>query len=157
VGAAQPVGDRRSLARRATAAAGTTFLVAGCLGFLPGATADLERLHLTGPGSPSALLGLVPVTVAGNLIHLAFAVVALWCVASESRARRYLVWGGSSYAVLCARSLVIGTGSVGESAGADGGLWLALAAGVAMTTVGVLAVGGPMVGWAPATGIRHPG
>lgn len=149
--------DRRSLARRATAAAGSTFLVIGCLGFLPGATVDVEQLHLTGPGSPSALLGLVPVTVAGNLVHLAFAVVALACVTSEPRALRYLLWGGSSYAVLCARSLVIGTGSVGQSAGATDGLWLALAAGMAMTAAGLLAVAGPMAGFATAAGIRHPG
>lgn len=64
-------------------------------------------------------------------------------VASGSRARRYLVWGGAACAVHCARSLVIGTGSVGQSAGAIGGLWLAVAAGVAMTTAGLLAVGGP--------------
>ena len=149
--------DARSLAQRATAAVGTTFLVAGCLGFLPGATVEVERLHLTGPGSPSALLGLVPVTVAGNLLHLVFAVADHCCVASESRARRYLVWGGAAYAVLCARSLVIGTGGVGGTVGAGGGLWLALAGGAVMTAVGVVAGWGGVAGIAAAAGIRHPG
>ena len=149
--------DGRSRSRRVAAAVGSTFLVVGCLGFLPGATAHVEQLHLTGPGSPSALLGIVPVTVAGNVLHLAFALAAAACHTSDARARGYLVWGGAAYAVLCARSIAIGTGGVGVAGGGGGGLWLALAAGVGMTAAGWLCTGVRFPVVAPVARFRHPG
>lgn len=135
-----PVSAAPSPVRRAARAVGVTFFVVGCLGFVPGATANLEQIHLTGPGSPTALLGVVPVTVAGNLVHLALAAWALlWC-SGDSRARAYLVRGGALYAVLCARSIVIGTGSSAATPHGAAALWFALAAGVAIMTAGGLAL-----------------
>lgn len=136
---------------RTARAVGVTFLVVGCLGFLPGFTANLEQIHLTGPGSPTALLGVLPVTVAGNLVHLALAAAALLCRNSDMRARVFLVGGGAFYAVLCARSLVMGTGQ-SASPHAASALWFALAAGVAMITAGGLALLPRGVGAARADG-----
>ena len=135
---AHPQGPSASAVRRCTRAAGLCFLVVGCGGFLPGVTTNLDQLHATGPGSPTALLGVLPVTVAGNVVHLALAVAALLCVGSDARARAYLVGGGAFYALLCARSLVIGTGTTPATPHGGSALWLAMAAGLAMIVSGWL-------------------
>jgi len=116
-------------AQRVARTVGTTFFVVGCLGFVPGVTVDVEQIHLAGPGSATALLGLVPVTVAGNSVHLAFAVAALLCRRRDVRARAHLGWAGALYVVLGARSLVIGTGISATTPDAHLGLGVGLAAG----------------------------
>ena len=153
--AAQARASDASAVQRAARAVGAAFLVAGCLGFLPGATTHLEQLQLTGPGSSTALLGLLPVTVAGNVVHLAFAVAAALCLRSDSRARAYLLWGGALYMALCARSIVVGTGTVGATAGASGGLRLAVVAGAGMVVAAWLTSGAVAGRLAPVTGIRR--
>ena len=112
-------------AREVASTVGSLFLVVGCLGFVPGVTTNLEGLRLTGPGSSTALLGLVPVTAAGNVVHLSLALVAKSWARTEGRARAFLVLGGALYAGLCARSIVIGTGSPSDGS-VRPGLWAAL-------------------------------
>ncbi|HSF98045.1 MAG TPA: DUF4383 domain-containing protein [Ornithinibacter sp.] len=121
-------------ARDVASTVGSIFLVVGCLGFLPGVTTNLEGLRLTGPGSSTALVDLVPVTVAGNVVHLALALAAKSWARTEDRARAFLVVGGALYAGLCARSIVIGTGTTSDGS-VRPGLWTALLAGLTMMAV----------------------
>ncbi len=119
---------QRGWAQRVARTVGTTFFVVGCLGFVPGVTVDVEQIP-PGPGSATPLLGLVPVTVAGNVVQLVFAVPVLLCRRSDVRARGWLVWAGALYVALCARGPVIGTGISATTPDAHRGLWVGLAAG----------------------------
>ncbi len=142
--------------QRAARAVGGTFLAVGVLGFLPGATSHLGGIAAVGPGSRALLLGLLPVTVAGNAVHLVLGVVGLLSTRTPERARRYLVWGGGVYALLCLRSIVVDSTASAAAAGPPPEslvpLWLATAAGVALLAGGAawsVAPGGAAV---PATG-----
>lgn len=131
--------------QRVAMVVGKAFLLVGCAGFVPGVTANLDQLHLTGPGSPTSLLGLIPVTVAGNVLHLVLGAVAVFCASDDARARAFLTGGGALYVVLCVRSMVIGTGASGAPSAASSTLWVPLVAGVAMMVAGGLSSRPPVV------------
>ncbi len=138
--------------QRTTRTVGGTFLALGVLGFLPGATSHLGGIAAAGPGSRALLLGLLPVTVAGNAVHLLLGVVGLLSTRTPERARRYLVWGGGLYALLCLRSIVVdsaATAAFGPPPDALLPLWLAAAAGVGLLAGGAAWSVAP--GAAPAT------
>ena len=78
-------------ARALTALAAAAFVLAGVLGFIPGATTHFGDLRFAGQGSHAQLLGVFRVSILLNLVHLlvgalgvvsaravALAALALW-------------------------------------------------------------------------------
>jgi Domain of unknown function (DUF4383) len=79
---------------------GVVFLIVGVLGFIPGITADFDRLTFAGHHSDARLLGLFQVSVLHNLVHLLFGVAGVAASRSKGSARAFLVVGGFVYLVL---------------------------------------------------------
>ena len=115
------------------------FLAVGIAGFVPGLTTDVHQLpwwghHASGPGA--LLLGTFDISVAHNLLHLAFGVAGLLAARTFAGARWYLIVGGLIYLALW----LYGTfSSIPREAlplnGADN--WLHFAIGVVMTVLGL--------------------
>jgi hypothetical protein len=114
------------------------FLVVGALGCVPGVTTHLDDVPLTGPGG-AALFGLFPVTVAGNLVHLAAAAAGAVAASRPTWARRYVGWVGAVYSVLCLRSIAVGTAASNPHVDGDAGLWLAFSWGLLVLLLGLVA------------------
>jgi hypothetical protein len=138
-----PAGPRTGAARRpvqlAALAVGAVFLLVGILGFIPGVTADYDRLSFAGHGSGALLLGLFAVSILHNLVHAGFGVAGLVLARTAVGARNFLIYGGVVYAVLWIYGLVIDQGSAANFVPintADN--WLHLVLAVAMIGLGVL-------------------
>ena len=115
-------------------AAGLVYVLIGLMGFVPGINVEgpPDAPDLAVDGFYGYLLGLFPVNVLHNLVHLAFGVAGLVFARSAATAKAYLLWGGAAYAVLWLYGLVVG--------GCGGG---PLLAGVGTVFIaGVLAAGG---------------
>ena len=109
------VGTRRSPVQALSLAVGVVFLLVGVLGFVPGVTADLDRIGFAGPGSEAMLLGLFQVSVLHNALHLLFGVAGILAASSRGASRLFLVAGGFLYLLLWVY------GSVVHSIDHDGG------------------------------------
>lgn len=107
---AQPHGgvapDVRPL-RIVAAVFGVVFLVVGVLGFVPGATTDVDTLTFAGPHGDAQLLGIFHVSVLHNIVHLLFGVAGLAAASRAQWAFGYLVGGGVIYAVLAVYGLFV--------------------------------------------------
>lgn len=114
------------------------FLVLGVLGCVPGVTTHLDDVPLIGPGG-AAMLGLLPVTLAGDVAHLAAATAGALAASRPSWARDYVRWVGAVYSLLCLRSIAVGTAVSNPYVGGDAGLWAAVAGGVLVLVRGVVA------------------
>ena len=79
-------------AQLSTVLAGLAFLLAGALGFVPGATTRFGTLGLAGDDSDARLLGTFQVSVLHNLVHVALGVALL--LGARSRAAAALTGGG---------------------------------------------------------------
>ncbi|MFL6167474.1 MAG: DUF4383 domain-containing protein [Ornithinibacter sp.] len=124
---------------RAARAAAVAFTVVAVAGSVPGLTTNLDRIELAGWESGALLLGIVRVSVTGNLVHLVMAGLALAAARSEEAATRYLVWGGAAYTLLsCHRFLVDLVVAGGRVPGQGVGEWLPVAAGLALVLTGTL-------------------
>ena len=148
---ATPVPHRSSPAagpaQRAARVTACAFGVLAVAGFVPGLTADLGRIQPAGWSSGAVLLGVLRVSVIGNLIHFALAWAGLLAAADEHRSRRYLLWGGAGYVALsCHRLLVDRLVGGGAVVGPGVGEWLPVAAGLAMMLTAVLAEATPHPG-----------
>ena len=120
-------------ARRAARVVALAFGAVAVAGFVPGLTADLGRIAPAGWGSGAVLLGVLRVSVIGNLIHLAMAGAGLLASDSEQKSRSYLLWGGACYFALSCHRLLIARLVVGTQVPGRGiGEWLPIAAGLAM-------------------------
>ena len=75
------------------------FLVVALAGFVPGLTAHLERLEPAGWGSGALLFGILRVSVVANLMHVVMAGAGLLAAPGAEASRRYLLGGGTAYAV----------------------------------------------------------
>ena len=95
------------------------------------------------PQSGALLLGIVRVSVIGNLIHLTMAGAGLLAAQSEERSRGYLLWGGAAYTALsCHRLLVDHLVAAGQVPGqGTAGQLLPVVAGFAMVMTGLVARG----------------
>lgn len=86
----------------AALAVAAVFLIVGVAGFVPGLTSRLDRLqwygHHSDPGAQ--LLGTFDISVAHNLVHLAFGIAGLLMARTFARARLYLIGGGLIYLAL---------------------------------------------------------
>lgn len=120
-------------------ASGAVFLLAGILGFVPGATTNPDSLAFAGPGSGALLLGLFQVSVLHNVVHMLFGLAGIIMAASHRKARSFLIYGGVIYLVLWLYGLLIGDDTpanfIPENY-ADN--WLHLVLGVAMISLAVL-------------------
>jgi hypothetical protein len=83
------------------------FLLVGVAGFIPGITADLDRMTFAGHQSGAALFGVFTVSVLHNIVHLAFGVVGLVMARNPRTARIFLLGGGGVYAALWLYGLVV--------------------------------------------------
>ena len=138
-----PAGPRTSAARRpvqlAALAVGAVFLLVGILGFIPGVTADYDRLSFAGHGSGALLLGLFAVSILHNLVHAGFGVAGLVLARTATGARNFLIYGGVVYAVLWIYGLVIDHDSAANFVPVNtADNWLHLVLAVAMIGLGVL-------------------
>jgi hypothetical protein len=115
------------------------FVLVGVLGFIPGATTNIDQLSFAGHTSGALLLGLFAVSVLHNLVHLAFGVVGFAMSRTASGARAFLIGGGIVYAVLWIYGLIINFDSAANFVPlntADN--WLHLVLAVGMIGLGVL-------------------
>ncbi|TLM83350.1 DUF4383 domain-containing protein [Pseudarthrobacter sp. NamE2] len=103
----RPPGVRTALQWSALAS-GAVFLLAGILGFVPGATSNLGSLAVAGPASKALLLGVFQVSVLHNAVHLLFGVAGVVMARSHRQARNFLIYGGVIYLVLWLYGLLIG-------------------------------------------------
>jgi hypothetical protein len=126
------MGDRLSVRRLALLAA-AGFLVAGLLGFVPGATTHYGDLAFAGHGSQAKLVGVFQVSILLNLVHLAFAVAGALLGRSPAGARTYLGAGGIASLVLWVVGVSGGGGFIPVDR-ADN--WLHFAAGIGMIGLG---------------------
>jgi hypothetical protein len=118
---------------------GVVFLLVGVLGFVPGVTANLDRLAFAGHTSGALLLGLFAVSVLHNLVHLAFGVVGVLMSRTASAARTFLIGGGLVYAVLWVYGLIIGHDTPANFVPVNtADNWLHLGLAVGMIALGVL-------------------
>jgi hypothetical protein len=131
--------SRRALVQTAALVVGTTFLLVGVLGFIPGITTDYDLLTFAGNESGAKLLGVFEVSILHNLVHLLFGVAGLAMARTVSSARLYLIGGGTVYLVLWLYGLVIDHNSAANFVpvnGADN--WLHLFLGLGMITLGLI-------------------
>ncbi|HEX8394289.1 MAG TPA: DUF4383 domain-containing protein [Longimicrobium sp.] len=86
----------RTTTQKAAAVFGVVFLLVGAMGFLVPGGMGMESM----PDRAPKLLGLFPVNVLHNLVHLAFGVAGLLASRSLGAARGYHRAGAAIYAVL---------------------------------------------------------
>ena len=87
----------------AAVAVAAVFLAVGIAGFVPGLTTHVHQLPWWGhrPGGPGAqLFGTFDISLAHNLLHLAFGIAGLVAARTFARARWYLIAGGLAYLAL---------------------------------------------------------
>ena len=126
-------------ASRAAHAAAVAFAVVAVAGSSPGLTAHLDRIELAGWESGALLLGILRVSVVGNLVHLVMAGIGLVAARREELATGYLLWGGAAYTLLsCHRYVVDLVVAGGRVPGQGVGELLPVAAGLALVLTGVL-------------------
>ncbi|WP_367128027.1 DUF4383 domain-containing protein [Saccharothrix sp. HUAS TT1] len=97
---AERVGARRRPVQALALFVGVVFLLVGVLGFVPGATADLDRITFAGPHSGAELFGVFQVSVLHNALHLLFGVAGVLAAATRGASRLFLVAGGFAYLLL---------------------------------------------------------
>jgi hypothetical protein len=91
---------RREPGELAALAVAGVFLLVGVAGFVPGISADYDRMTFAGHHSGAMLLGVFTVSVLHNIVHLAFGLIGLIMARSPRTARIFLVAGAGVYAVL---------------------------------------------------------
>lgn len=118
---------------------GAVFLLVGVAGFIPGITSNLDELTFAGRDSTAELLGLFQVSIAHNVVHLAFGVLGIIAFKSARASGLFLLGGGFLYLVLTLYGTAI---DLGESANflpfntADN--WLHLGLGLGMIALGLI-------------------
>ncbi|MGY4712446.1 DUF4383 domain-containing protein [Mycolicibacterium sp. CBM1] len=118
------------------------FLVLAIAGFVPGLTARLDQLQWYGQRSKAQLFGVFTVSVAHNLLHLAFGIAGLLLARTFARARGYLIFGGLIYLGLWLYGMLIDLGGPRNLLplnSADN--WLNFAIGVVMVILGITLAG----------------
>ncbi|GGK05942.1 hypothetical protein GCM10010123_39890 [Pilimelia anulata] len=127
----------RAVVRRTTLGVAVLLLVLGVAGFVPGVTADMDRLALAGPGSAARLFGVARVSVLHNALHLLLGLLGLM-VSRERYAPRYYLLGVGGLGVLAGVwGLVLPDGAAANVLPSDtAGDLLHLALGLGMIMVG---------------------
>jgi hypothetical protein len=91
---------------------GVVFLLAGAAGFLPGLSPEHVHPGLTVTAGSRLALGLFPVNVLHNLVHLAFGVWGIVAARTIGAARLYAQGVAIIYAVLMVLGLVPGASAL---------------------------------------------
>jgi len=96
--------------KKVTLIAGVGFILAGILGFIPGVTTapHVQDPSLALEAGYGRLLGLFPVNVLHNLVHLALGVWALAVYRDFAKAKVYCKGAGVIYVVLAVAGLIPG-------------------------------------------------
>lgn len=96
--------------KRFTLIAGVVFVVIGILGFIPGVTTapHVHDPNLSIEASYGRLLGIFPVNVLHNLVHLALGVWALSVYKNYANAKNYCKISSVIYGVLAVAGLIPG-------------------------------------------------
>lgn len=96
--------------KRFTLAAGVLFVLVGILGFIPGVTTapHVHDPNLAIEASYGRLLGLFPVNVLHNLVHLALGVWALAVYKNYAQAKNFCKASAVIYGVLTIAGLIPG-------------------------------------------------
>ena len=124
--------------QKAAALVGSTFLLVGVLGFVPGITSHYGDMTFAGHASHAKLLGTFEVSVLHNVVHLLFGVAGLMMARTWSGARSFLIGGGAVYLVLWVYGLLIDQKSTANFVPVnDADNWLHLLLGAAMVALGV--------------------
>jgi len=112
---------------------GVVFILVAIVGFLaPGGMA----MQPTDPAMAAKALGIFPVNLLHNLVHLLFGVWGLAASRSWAGARQFFVWGGTIYVVLTIAAFISPSGfGLVPIGGADIGLHCVLA--IAMLAIGL--------------------
>lgn len=87
---------------------GIVFLVAGIAGFIPGLSPEHVHPKLSIDASSRLALGLFPVNVLHNIVHIAFGIWGLLAARSVTGARRYARSVAVIYAILTVCGLLPG-------------------------------------------------
>ena len=112
---------------------GIAFLAIALIGFLTTGT----NMEATMEHAPR-LLGLFPVNLIHNLVHLAFGIAAVWAAKSAGAARAFLRIGGTLYLGLGLLGLIAPT-TFGLIPIGGHNVWLHLALGFVMALFGFTA------------------
>ncbi|MFE6647735.1 DUF4383 domain-containing protein [Nocardioides sp. NPDC057772] len=117
---------------------GSTFLLVGVLGFIPGVTTDYDSMTFAGHESGAQLLGIFQVSILHNIVHLLFGIAGLVLARTWNGARGFLIGGGAIYLVLWIYGLVIDHRSTANFVPVnDADNWLHLILGAAMIALGL--------------------
>jgi hypothetical protein len=121
---------------------GSLILISGVLGFVPGVTSQLDRLHLAGPQSEALLFGIFETSILHNLVHVIVGLVGLAMASTFWRSRAYLLTGGVLFLGFWVYGLLIDHNSrinVLPLNNAD--TWLYLGLGAVMVVLGLTLAG----------------
>lgn len=88
-----------SLVRMVALVFGIVFVLAGVAGFIPGITHEMSPVQGM-EIADGAVLGLVPVNVVANVVHLAIGVILIVASRSHSMALNAVRFFGAAYALL---------------------------------------------------------
>jgi hypothetical protein len=88
-----------------------TLAVIGVLGFIPGATTNVDQLTWAGQRSDARLLGIFAVSTLQNVIHLLIGIAGFVLARSYAGARAYLLSGGAIYLALWLYGVMVDYGS----------------------------------------------
>jgi Domain of unknown function (DUF4383) len=91
---------------------GAVFLVVGIAGFIPGITQPHDHPGLAVGAASGLVLGLFPVNILHNLVHIAFGVWGLFAAGNVNGARLYARVVAISYALLTVLGLIPATNTV---------------------------------------------
>lgn len=128
----------RTMIQMAALLFGVVFLLVGVAGFVPGLTADFERLDVFGDVA-ARLLGVFGINWLENLVHLAYGVGGLVLAATAPKARAYFVGGGALYMLVALYGFVVGTHHEGNILGVNqASNWLHVVLSLTMVGIGVV-------------------
>jgi hypothetical protein len=111
------------------------FLIIGALGFIPGATSNLDQLEWAGHHSGAMLFGMFAVSALHNVVHLASGVVGFIFARTYAASRAYLLVGGIGYLALGLYGVLMDQGSalnIMPLNGADNWLHFGIGAGMVL-------------------------
>jgi uncharacterized protein DUF4383 len=135
------------MVRRVAMVFGIVFLLVGILGLVsPGG------MSMGADPAPAMILGLFPVNLLHNIVHLLFGVWGLVASRSFAGAKMYAQVGGVIYLVLAICGLVIPT-TFGLLPNSGNNIWLHAVLGLVLAGVGFTAKEG-MGAPSPATGMK---
>jgi hypothetical protein len=131
--------NERSAVQTVALLVGIVFLAVGILGFIPGITTNYGDMAFAGDDSASELLGIFPVSILHNIVHLLFGVAGIALSRTWDGARTFLVGGGAIYLLLWILGLIGGLEWLPAN---DVDHWLHFALGVGMIGAGVVTTRG---------------